>query len=68
MTRSKLQKKNLKSESKKSILGLDDQGLNNASKKINLQNLLHIMYIQTTIQQKVSYDDLVARPIPNKEV
>ena len=28
MTRSKSQKKYLKSESKKSILGLDDQGLN----------------------------------------
>ena len=27
MTRSKLQNKNLKSKSKKSILGLDDQGL-----------------------------------------
>ena len=27
MTRSKLQNKNLKSESKKSILGIDDQGL-----------------------------------------
>ena len=28
MTRSKLQNKNIKSESKKLILGLDDQGLN----------------------------------------
>ena len=38
MTRSKLQNKNLKSESKKSILGLDDQGHKVRCTKICLNN------------------------------